>query len=448
MKIDKIPSLSTLLIDFNNEMIDIQLQARLRLAKVNLEEFVLTCNYSEAAKPSIQEYVSKLPETVDGFSKSGEQTDAVIDLGRIEVRYLKVQDKAAVVTKPELPKSTEGDDVDATPKTPPTVKPLPVENREKFWTSGPTFVKAASGEGDTQSIERSILETRSQVSDSASTIKVPKASYESFINQFNLLCDGDIRERKFSVLQAGRWFTSYEKAWKLLIVPLTRRILLMPNIHCYEISIRPNVSKHLQLMAQFHYSMMRSLTLAESKLNTNVDGAYAEFFMHLENAFEQAELFLFMWCLTFLRPRPAVLRKIGLGHPSLRLRDERKTILKGLLGCNELSEFYLVHGNTQVIRDCLLHGPSFFTLATVDGDLVPNISSIAQSTERSPQYWYNLNNLAPISGQFVYEEIHKKRHFERAVKSFDALWAALLPEFKQRFFDNTNLASYAINLEI
>ena len=314
-----------------------------------------------------------------------------------------------------------------------------------------TFVPLASSvsyeptvttaEGSTMQLPVEIFDTR---------FPNNRAAYLSFLNSFAICTDGDYREKTFFGTPDGSRFPSYEKAWRVLVVSATNRIKYGGDLPSSNLSLRRGVAEKILTLCQFHYSMLRSLRLAQLRIDATSDDLFddspiTEFFLHLENAYEQAELFLIFWLRLFDYQKKTPLRKVNLGSDLLVKRDARKDILFRYLGTPQLRNFYDHHKLTQHIRDALVHGPALMVISNATGDLMPEISQLAQrDSASSVQFWRNLREIKHESIKRAYtdQQALKRKHFEQALFKFEQLWSSLIPRFEEKFFTTQSASLY------
>lgn len=286
------------------------------------------------------------------------------------------------------------------------------------------------------------------VTSAAAPIEADLKGLTEFLSQFAISVDGDFIEKDFFSSRWGKNFRAYEKVWRTLVVPATNRIKLFPN-PCGDISIRSGVAEKVITMCQFHYSVIRSLRLAGQKVDKPslpYDGGTSEFFMHMENAFEQAELFLLFWLRIFCYRPSTALRKINLGDPLLKERDSRKKILFSELQFKSYRDLHSIHRQNQHVRDALVHGPELMRLATKDGEWIPSIARLANKDVRtSPQYWRNAES-RDIFDDYAPEAKLRESHFRTSVEKFENLWSELAADLEHLTKQRRFWALYGVNI--
>lgn len=273
--------------------------------------------------------------------------------------------------------------------------------------------------------------------------KLKRSDFVKLRDSFSLEKHGDARERLFCQNGVNKFFPSYELMWKILIVPATKRI------ESGEIDFRNHIAQRVITMCQFHYSIMRSLLLAHSHLNSKEDGSFEAFIMHLENALEQADLFLLFWAINSLRPRPKPLRKVDIKKDETMRRAIRNELLGTIYGGPAWKSFRDARDRNQYIRDSLLHGPFPLLIRHKGIDFYPTINNLLRNEVlKHPQYWrnhFNEQGDIDLNGFKPQEEI-KAEHFESTVSKLNILWKRLLPEFESAFFTSQVLGFYRLSI--
>jgi hypothetical protein len=274
-------------------------------------------------------------------------------------------------------------------------------------------------------------------------LRMPRSEFDEKISGFSLEHDGDKREKAFFAAGLSRVFPNYETLWRLSVVPSTMRL---ENGSIY---LRPGVDHRVKSMSQFHYSMMRSLLLAFGNVDSREDGSMQEFIMHLENALEQAELFLIFWTKLFVHPCPTEFRKLDFGNTDLENRKVRNKIINRQFSGKDWGQFRAIRNINQKVRDALLHGPLPLTATVYDQEWYPHFESIAKRNPwEHPQYWRNLTDRGGNIDLNVFTDPvpTKTKHFDDVVAALNEIWTPIINVTRYQFFTPTLLGSYFLEL--
>lgn len=269
------------------------------------------------------------------------------------------------------------------------------------------------------------------------------AKFEAILASFSLKINGDSREQAFCTSGLDQKFPNYESMWRCVIVPATGRVTNS------SLQLRPDNDASIKTLCQFHYSMLRSLLLADSLITLTHDGSMEQFIMHLENALEQAELFLLFWVLCLVHPKNRQLRKIDLGNVALTKRKDRSNHLSREFGCKQWSKLSGFRVRNQKIRDALLHGPVPLFVYDSSGLRYPDFETIlARDPWKNAQFWGNLTESNGEINPTVYpDQVQlKSKHFDRLVSEIDAFWKSILPSTKKNFYLRESLKLYNLNI--
>jgi hypothetical protein len=115
---------------------------------------------------------------------------------------------------------------------------------------------------------------------------------KEIVNQSCYSNDGDGYEEKYQSYFTDSFLNS-ETFWKLFIVPYTLRIdESIPLNHHSKIKPRMNISKDLQEIGCFHYSVFLNVSWAHKVFESKHDSFFENFYTHLGSICDSTEEFL------------------------------------------------------------------------------------------------------------------------------------------------------------
>jgi len=319
----------------------------------------------------------------------------------------------------------------------PIVDP-PIAAGQKF---GPC--KAASGEGALYVESKS--EIYGPLMTSPGNIRFKMDEFKAWLSELTLSIDGDRRELAFvAIKELFRSFRNYENLWKIAIAPLTNRVEYYPGLPSMDIDFRPGISADLMTMAQYHYSIMRSLVFAYEHSKGVLDSSYQDFFMHLVNACEQVQLFLFAWLVCI--EKSLTWEDIERRTKKLRSENEREDLLVEELPFlrSQLQQFKSSHHQAKVARNILVHGPQLYQARKGEEVLVLRVAALKKYAE-----WYEAKG-APerkIDKALVSQQAEMRENLLNVARKIDALWAPLVTTFIEKLEGDPVLqATYGLEL--
>jgi hypothetical protein len=110
------------------------------------------------------------------------------------------------------------------------------------------------------------------------------------VSKLHLADDGDIHERQYWPIIKER-FPHYERYWRLLVVPMTRRFERGPGDPT-RIRRRDGVAEDVWIASYLNYSLFLHLTAAFDHLHGPLNSSFSDFYSHLGSACNLAEDFL------------------------------------------------------------------------------------------------------------------------------------------------------------
>jgi len=252
-----------------------------------------------------------------------------------------------------------------------------------------------------------------------------RSDFSSFVSSHLTFAEhGDKFEQQFAKEAPIGNFPAYQKVWQLIVVPATNRLTGNDS----DVTLRENISDEVLLLCQFHYTISCALLRAIRHKESKSFGFLFDFFCSLQNACEQAELFILAHSIVFEEKFTwdELVEQTG------GLKNSRDNFLQQSFLYSDhrdiWNDFRTTCGSISHMRNALAHGPEVATYTQASGpDLVPRIS------KHEELLWTALpsvNDKYKLRGYFIDPDKATNDLLIDFFRHTNALWDSIVTRFE------------------